>query len=166
MRKPHAVIGSVIFFIVAPGTVAGLIPWWLTGWHWRSTPDGWGALAGLLRGLGLVLLLVGAGFLVTAFVRFVVEGLGTPAPVAPPSRLVIGGIYRFVRNPMYLAVLACILGQALLLYQPVLLVDAAVTAAAMVAFTKLYEEPALHRQFGADYDRYRAAVPGWWPRLR
>lgn len=166
MRKPQAVAGSVVFFVLAPGTVAGLIPWLLTGWRWRSTPDGWAALLGPLRVLGLLMLVAGAGFLVTAFVRFVGEGLGTPAPVAPPTRLVIGGIYRYVRNPMYVAVLACILGQALLLYQPVLLLVAAVSAAAMVAFTMLYEEPTLRRQFGADYDRYRAAVPGWWPRLR
>jgi protein-S-isoprenylcysteine O-methyltransferase Ste14 len=164
MRRSQAIVGSVVFFVLAPGTVAGLVPWLLTGWRWRSTPDGWGALVGPLRVLGLLMLVAGAGFLVTAFVRFAGEGRGTPAPVAPPSRLVIGGIYRYVRNPMYLAVLACILGQALLLVQPVLLLDALVSAAAMVAFTKLYEEPALHRRFGADYDRYRANVPGWWPR--
>lgn len=166
MRKRQAVAGSVVFFVLAPGTVAGLIPWLLTGWHWRSTPDGWGALFGPLRVLGLVLLVAGAAFVVTAFVRFVGEGLGTPAPVAPPTRLVIGGIYRYVRNPMYVAVLAAIVGQALLLNQPVLWIDAAVSGAAMVGFTRFYEEPALRRQFGDDYDRYRAAVPGWWPRLR
>jgi protein-S-isoprenylcysteine O-methyltransferase Ste14 len=113
-----------------------------------------------------VLLAAGTAFLVSAFVRFVVEGLGTPAPVAPPRRLVVGGIYRYVRNPMYLAVLACVLGQYLLLFQPVLLIDLLVTGVAVVAFVHLYEEPTLAAQFGEDYAAYRRAVPGWWPRLR
>jgi protein-S-isoprenylcysteine O-methyltransferase Ste14 len=166
VRKPLAAAGSAVFFVVAPGTAAGLIPWWLTGWHSRDNPDGWTPLFLSLRAVGLVLVLAGAGFVVTAFVRFVVEGLGTPAPIAPPTRLVVGGIYRYVRNPMYVAVISCIVGQALLLNQPVLLWYAAIAAAAMVAFVRLYEEPTLARQFGADYERYRAAVPGWWPRLR
>ncbi len=166
MRKPIAAAGSAVFFVIAPGTAAGLIPWWLTGWHSRDAPAGWATPFVLLRGLGLAMVVAGAGFVVTAFVRFVVEGLGTPAPIAPPSRLVVGGIYRHVRNPMYVSVIACILGQALLLNQPVLVWYAAVVGAAVVAFVHFYEEPKLTRQFGADYERYRAAVPGWWPRLR
>jgi protein-S-isoprenylcysteine O-methyltransferase Ste14 len=157
--RTRAALGSLLFFVVAPGVVAGLIPWWLTGWHARPGP--WP-----LRALGLVLLAAGTAFLVSAFVRFVVEGLGTPAPVAPPRRLVVGGIYRYVRNPMYLAVLACVLGQYLLLFQPVLLIDLLVTGVAVVAFVHLYEEPTLAAQFGEDYAAYRRAVPGWWPRLR
>src|SRR5262245_37884349 len=85
--KPVAAIGSIVFFVIAPGTVAGLVPWWLTGWQSRPAPDGWSALFLALRILGLVLLLAGAGFVISAFARFVREGLGTPAPVAPPSRL-------------------------------------------------------------------------------
>lgn len=104
--------------------------------------------------------------LVRAFVGFVVEGLGTPAPIAPPERLVVGGMYRYVRNPMYVAVLATIGGQTLLLGRPVLLLYGAVMAASVVAFVHWYEEPNLRRRFGADYERYRAAVPGWWPRMR
>jgi len=159
MRQRSAVLGSVVFFVVAPGVVAGLVPWLLTRWHVNASP--WP-----LRALGLVLLVAGAAFLVTAFVRSVVEGFGTPAPVAPPARLVIGGVYRYVRNPMYLAVLACIVGQALLLGQPVLWIDALVTGVAVVSFVHLYEEPNLAEQFGEEYQAYRRAVPGWWPRLR
>ena len=101
----------------------------------------------------------------SAFVRFVVEGAGTPAPVAPTERLVVGGLYRYVRNPMYLAVLAAILGQAMLLARPVLVTYGVLAGAAMVAFVLWYEQPALARRFGAQYAAYRAAVPGWWPRL-
>ncbi len=155
-------MGSAAFLVLAPGTVAGLVPWLLTDWRWRAAPEAW--VVG--RIVGAVLVLAGVSFVVGAFARFVREGLGTPAPVAPPSRLVVGGIYRYVRNPMYLAVTAIIVGQALLLAQPVLLVAAAITLAAMVAFTRLYEEPHLTDQFGEDYVRYRQAVPGWWPRRR
>jgi protein-S-isoprenylcysteine O-methyltransferase Ste14 len=119
-----------------------------------------------LRLLGLLFLLAGAAVLVRAFVQFVVEGLGTPAPVAPPTRLVIGGLYRYVRNPMYVAVVAAISGQALLLWRPVLLPYGALAAAAMVAFVLIYEQPALTRQFGDGYATYRRNVPGWVPRLR
>jgi protein-S-isoprenylcysteine O-methyltransferase Ste14 len=104
--------------------------------------------------------------LVHAFARFVAEGLGTPAPVAPPENLVIGGLYRYVRNPMYLAVIVAVAGQALLLWQPVLIWYAVIATAAMVAFVVGYEQPALRHRFGARYDEYRRAVPGWVPRLR
>lgn len=164
MRKRHAAVGSAVFFVLAPGVVAGLVPWLLTGWRSRPGTEAGAWIAP--RTLGVLLILAGAAFVLSAFVRFVTEGLGTPAPVAPPDRLVIGGVYRYVRNPMYLAVLSCIVGQALLLLQPVLLGYAAIGAIAMFAFVRLYEEPNLSRRFGGDYQAYRGAVPGWWPRLR
>jgi protein-S-isoprenylcysteine O-methyltransferase Ste14 len=103
--------------------------------------------------------------LLLAFVRFVIEGSGTPAPVAPTQHLVVGGLYRYVRNPMYLAVLAIIIGQALALWRPILVGYAAVVALAFVAFVRGYEEPTLRSTFGDEYEAYRRAVPGWWPRL-
>src|SRR5262245_15591165 len=98
MHRGAAAAGSAVFLVVAPGFVAGLAPYWLTGW--RADPIG-----APLRAVGVALLAVGASVLLHAFYRFVREGLGTPAPVAPPERLVVGGLYRHVRNPMYLAVL-------------------------------------------------------------
>ena len=144
--------------MLAPGVAAGFIPWLLTGWGMETSP-----LAVRLAGAALIAL--GAAFLVHAFHRFVVEGLGTPAPVAPPERLVVGGVYRYVRNPMYLAVTSCIVGQALLLGQPELLAYAGLFAAIVFGFVHLYEEPTLSAQFGSSYDAYRRAVPGWIPRL-
>jgi protein-S-isoprenylcysteine O-methyltransferase Ste14 len=161
VRRSSAAAGSAVFFAAAPAVVAGLVPWWLTGWGVHPVPGG---LA--VRALGAALLVAGAAVLVHAFARFVREGSGTPAPIAPTERLVVGGLYRHVRNPMYVAVLACIVGQALLLGQPVLLTYAAVAGAAMWAFARFHEEPALARRYGADYEVYRAAVPGWFPRLR
>ena len=160
MRKDVAAAGSTVFFALAPGTVAGLVPFLLTGWHVRT------AYWPPVRALGGLLTAAGAAVLVAAFARFVREGVGTPAPLAPPANLVVGGLYRYVRNPMYLAVVATILGQALLLGQPVLLVYAVIVAAACVAFVLGYEQPALRRRFGAQYEAYRRAVPGWWPRFR
>ncbi|SRR6266545_2028271 len=165
MRKRAAAAGSALFFAVAPGMVAGLVPWWLTRWRMGDAllP---GPLGIVQRASGFMLVAAGAAVLVHAFVRFVVEGAGTPAPVAPTERLVAGGLYRHVRNPMYLAVVAAIAGQALVLGRAALLSYAAVVAGGFVAFVIGYEQPTLRRRFGADYDAYRRGVPAWWPRLR
>jgi protein-S-isoprenylcysteine O-methyltransferase Ste14 len=112
----------------------------------------------------VAVLAAGAAVLVQAFVRFVAEGLGSPAPIVPTQRLVVDGPYRYVRNPMYLAVVAIIVGQALLLGQPGLVGYATVVGGATAAFAHGYEEPTLRRQFGAQYQAYRRAVPAWWPR--
>lgn len=158
MSRSRAIAGSALFLILAPGVVAGLIPWWLTGWEPATAP-----LA--VRIAGVVFIVAGTIFLLHTFARFALEGGGTPAPVAPTERLVVGGVYRHVRNPMYLAVLAIIVGQGLLLWRPVLFVYAAVPFAAVLAFVKFYEEPTLLRTHGAAYEAYRAAVPAWIPRL-
>jgi len=158
-RRARAAAGSAAFLVLAPGVAAGLIPWLLTGWRMEGSPVA-------LRLLGGCLIALGAAFLLHAFYRFVVEGLGTPAPVAPPERLVVGGVYRYVRNPMYLAVTSCIVGQALLLGWPELLAYAALFAAVTFSFVHFYEEPTLRGQFGTSYDAYRHSVPGWIPRLR
>ena len=162
MRKPTAAVGSAVFFVLAPGVVAGLIPWLLTRWQAREPLPYWAPV----RVLGGILLVAGLIALVQAFVRFVVEGLGTPAPVAAPERLVIGGVYRYVRNPMYVAVLAAIIGQALLLSRLGLLLYVGAAWLVVAAFVRWYEEPTLTRRFGADYEAYRRVVPAWLPRLR
>ncbi len=157
-----AAFGSAAFFIIAPGIVAGLVPWLLT--RWEPGPAWPGST--LFAVFGGLMILAGAAILLNAFVRFVVDGRGTPAPVAPTEELVITGPYRWVRNPMYVAVVAVIIGQALLLRQTSLLIYAAVVAVAFVAFVKFYEEPVLTDRYGDAYRRYQAAVPGWVPRLR
>src|SRR5215216_2268748 len=152
MRRSTAAVGSAVFFLLAPGVVVGLIPWLLTGgWQVREPLPYWAPM----RVLGGILLVAGLIVLVRAFVRFVVEGLGTPVPVAAPERLVVGGLYRYVRNPMYVAILATIVGQALLLGQLGLLLYAAGIWLIAAAFVRWYEEPTLTRRFGADYEAYR-----------
>ena len=157
--RAAAAVGSSLFLALVPGVVAGVVPWLLTGWQ---SNDWWPPV----RVAGAVLVVAGAAVLIHAFARFVVEGVGTPAPVAPTQTLVVGGLYRYVRNPMYLAVAATIAGQALLLGQTVLLWYDVAFLAVVGAFVHWYEEPALTRRFGREYIEYRRAVPGWWPRRR
>lgn len=155
-----AAIGTAAF-AVAPASVAGLLPWLVTRWTVRKpVPGGLPA-----QGAGALLIGAGAAVITNSFVRFALEGIGTPAPFAPPKHLVVSGFYRFVRNPMYVAVGAAVVGQGLLLGQPKLFGLAALGAVPVVAFVRLYEEPTLARTFGAEYEEYRANVPGWLPRL-
>jgi protein-S-isoprenylcysteine O-methyltransferase Ste14 len=159
MDRIRAGMGSLVFLVVAPGVIAGLVPWLLTRWraHDWSVP---------VRGVGGAMLVAGLAVLLPAFIRFAVQGVGTPAPVAPTQHLVVGGAYRYVRNPMYLAVAALIVGQALLLGQAVLLLYAIVFVAAVTAFVRGYEEPTLTLQFGEQYELYQRHVPRWRPRSR
>jgi len=155
----RSAVFTAVFFVLAPGTMAGLVPWLITGW---DRPDHGLGPADVAGG---VLIALGVVAVVACFVRFVAEGRGTPAPVAPTQELVVGGLYRFVRNPMYVAVASVIAGQALLFRSGGVVLWLAVFLAAVVSFVKGYEEPRLTEQFGESYERYRRAVPGWWPRL-
>ena len=138
--------------------VAGVIPWWITQWRVVHPLP--------LRHAAWIPIAAGAAILIHSFARFVMEGAGTPAPIAPTERLVVGGLYRHVRNPMYVGVLAAILGQAYLFGDPRLVIYGAAIGAAVVLFVALYEEPTLRARYGEEYEAYRRAVPGWFPRLR
>jgi protein-S-isoprenylcysteine O-methyltransferase Ste14 len=161
-RRRSAAIGTAVFFLVAPGLAAGLVPWLVTGYRFEEPVGGWI----VARVIGAMMIAAGLLVLVPAFARFAREGLGTPAPVAPTEHLVVGGPYRYVRNPMYLAVGATILGQALVLGRYGLLLYLVLFAAAVFAFVRGYEEPTLRDRYGDEYERYRREVPGWVPRLR
>ena len=163
MQRSAAGVGTAVFFVVGPGLVAGLVPWLISGWQVRGAVS---PLAIIRMALGGVLLVLAIVVLVRAFARFVMEGRGTPAPVAPPERLVVGGDYRFVRNPMYLAVITAVLGQAMIFGSLGLLVYAVALWAITAAFVRWYEEPVLLRRYGDEYERYRLAVRAWLPRLR
>lgn len=162
MRKPSAAIGSLLFLFVGPGIVIGLIPWLLSRWEFHRPTPYWA----VARVVGAVLIAAGVVVILQAFARFVLEGLGTPVPAAPPRRLVVGGLYRHVRNPMYVALVTASLGQALLFGQPVLLGYAVLVWLAPAAYVHWREEPVLVRRFGADYEEYRRHVRAWIPRLR
>jgi protein-S-isoprenylcysteine O-methyltransferase Ste14 len=160
-QRTVAVLGSAAFFVVAPCTLAGLIPWSITGWQLQPP------LLGLevTRGIGALMILAGVPGLIDAFARFALQGLGTPAPIAPTEHLVVTGLYRHVRNPIYIAVVAIILGQAVLMGDSRLIVYGAVLWLSFHAFVVAYEEPTLEQTFGEEYEEFRAAVPRWIPRL-
>ncbi len=161
MKKSKAAVATAAFFVVAPGTVVGVIPRLVTGWEFHRPLPHW-EIAQVAGGA-----LVGVGLIppVSAFVEFARAG-GTPMPVAPTTRLVVSGFNRYLRNPMYFGLLSAIVGQALLFGSGRLLVYAASAWGVTAGFVRWYEEPTLTRQFGADYDAYRRAVPAWWPRRR
>ena len=157
-----AVLGSLVWLVLAPGLVGGYVPWAIS--RWRVEPPFLGS--SLTRWLGVALIVLGLPVLLDAFARFALQGRGTPAPVLPPERLVVFGFYRFVRNPMYVALVAIVVGQGLLLGDARLLLWAAALWLLFHVFVLLYEEPHLRQRFGADYGAYCAAVPRWVPRFR
>jgi protein-S-isoprenylcysteine O-methyltransferase Ste14 len=158
MSRLHALLGSAAFVLFGgPTIVAGLVPWLITRWEAGDWP-----LA--LRAAGGVLIAFGAGLVIETTARFALQGRGTPAPFAAPEQFVARGSYRVVRNPMYVGVLALIVGQALLLGREVLLLWAAAAAVLFHLFVVFHEEPELRRLFGDEYEAYRRRVGRWLPR--
>jgi protein-S-isoprenylcysteine O-methyltransferase Ste14 len=160
-RKAFAIAGSAIFLIVAPGFVAGLTPWWISHWVFDAPFSGLMAF----RFAGGVLIALGTVGILDSFVRFAVQGLGTPAPVFPTRHLVVTGLYRYVRNPMYVSVASAILGQGLLFGNVRVLEYGGVVWLLFHLFVRAYEEPTLRASFGDEYRRFCAGVPRWIPRL-
>jgi protein-S-isoprenylcysteine O-methyltransferase Ste14 len=162
VRLTRDTAGSIAFFLAGPGLEAGVGPWLLVRVA-GSEIDGWPVV---LRAVGALLMLVGIATLGDVFARFVGDGGGTPSPAAPTTHLLVGGAFRHLRHPMYAATAVVIAGEALAFAQPILLVGTAAYLAAMAMLAHTVEEPRLARRFGASYDAYRQAVPGWIPRLR
>jgi protein-S-isoprenylcysteine O-methyltransferase Ste14 len=162
MRPRLAILGSITFLFVAPGFVAGVVPFWLT--HWRFQPP----LLGLdfLRLIGAALILFGGVIVLDSFGRFAFQGGGTPAPVLPTKHLVVTGLYRYVRNPMYVGVVAAILGQGLLFANKNTLVYGGLVWLAFHLFVVFYEEPTLRGTFGREYETFSGNVRRWIPRVR
>jgi len=158
MTKREAMFGSAAFFLVAPGVVAGLIPFLIT--HWRAGAD----VSLTLAIFGVIMIVAGLVALIDCFVRFALKG-GTPAPIAPTPELVVTGLYRHVRNPMYLAVLLLIFGQMLVFANAGLLAYGVVVAVTVHFFVLGYEEPKLKASFPEAYEAYRENVGRWLPRL-
>jgi protein-S-isoprenylcysteine O-methyltransferase Ste14 len=160
-RRASAIIGTAIFLIVAPGTVVGLVPWWFSRWRVQLPFLGFTPF----RVIGILLIAAGLSVLLESFKRFALQGLGSPAPVFPTQHLVVSGFYRYVRNPMYVAVVSMILGQGLLFGSVRVLEYAAFVWLAAHAFILAYEEPTLRRTFAEEYQTFCAHVSRWIPRL-
>jgi protein-S-isoprenylcysteine O-methyltransferase Ste14 len=153
-----AIAKTLVFTVSVPGTVAGYVPWRLRrGAAPVTGVEAWAALVVIFIGI--------ATYLHTAFWGFAFVGGGTPAPIAPTKILVVKGLHRYVRNPMYIGVALAILGQAWLFHSLHILIYTACMLTVAHLFVVLYEEPTLRRQFGEEYDRYRATVPRWIPKF-
>jgi protein-S-isoprenylcysteine O-methyltransferase Ste14 len=161
MGKVPAIVGSAIFLVIAPGFVAGLMPWWISRWRVEAPFFG----MPLFRFVGGMLITLGVIGVLDSFVRFAVQGVGTPAPVFPTHHLVVTGLYRYVRNPMYVAVVITILGQGLILGNVTLLEYGGLVWLLFHVFVLIYEEPTLRASFGSEYKCFCAEVPRWIPRF-
>jgi protein-S-isoprenylcysteine O-methyltransferase Ste14 len=161
MRRGAAVLGSVAFFFVAPFSIAGIVPWSIVGWHLPS-PDRSVLVAQVIGG---VLAAAGTLMVVDSFIRFALKGLGTPAPFFPTRHLVVDGLYRYVRNPIYVGVVSAILGQALVFGSPGLALYGALIWLLFDRVVAGYEEPTLRETFGSEYVEFCRHVRRWIPRL-
>jgi protein-S-isoprenylcysteine O-methyltransferase Ste14 len=139
-------VGTALFVLTVPVVELVVGPWALTGF---DVGDG---LPRALQPVGGVLLVLALLVLADAYLRFAREGQGTPSPLAPPKRLVVAGVYRWARHPMYIATTAALVGEALLLRQPVLLLAAFAYGAALAALAHWWEEPLLRKRF-REYDQ-------------
>jgi len=160
--RAASLAASALFLLIAPGAVAGYVPWLIGRWRFAGELGG----SPVLRAAGIALLLLGGAALLECFFRFAWTGFGTPAPIAPTRKLIVSGLYRHVRNPMYVAVVTLVLGQALWFEDMDLLLYAGGVWLAFHLFVLAYEEPTLRRQFPDDYAAFAGAVPRWLPRLR
>jgi protein-S-isoprenylcysteine O-methyltransferase Ste14 len=158
MQKSRAAVASAAFFVAAPGTVVGLIPWLITRWEIADSIPMWQIV------IGVVLIVAGIIPPVHAFAQFVKAG-GTPMPVAPTERLVVTGFNRFVRNPMYAGLITAIVGQALVFGSWWLALYAAAFWVITASFVRWYEEPTLVREYDGEYEEYRRNVHAWLPRF-
>jgi protein-S-isoprenylcysteine O-methyltransferase Ste14 len=158
VRNLAPLLKTALFTTVVPGTVAGYVPWRL---RQNAAP-----ITGAAEWLAVCVIVVGiAIYLYTAFWGFALIGGGTPAPVAPTKELVVRGLHRYVRNPMYIGVALVIVGQAWLFHSWHIATYAVCMLGTAHVFVISYEEPTLQRQFGDEYERYRARVPRWIPRI-
>src|SRR3984885_5430857 len=162
MRRMLAMVGSAVFLVIAPGFVAGLVPFWISRWRLEAPFFG----MPLFRSAGGALIALGGIGLLDSFARFALQGLGTPAPVFPTRHLVVTGLYRYVRNPMYVAVTSAILGQGVILGNLKLLEYGGLVFLLFYLFVVVYEEPTMRATFGAEYESFCARVPRGIPRFQ
>jgi protein-S-isoprenylcysteine O-methyltransferase Ste14 len=153
---------TLIFIVIVPGTATVLGPYLLLSLS--ANGNGWRLELGIPWALGLIPILLGAAIYLWCARDFVRIGRGTPSPTNPPRELIVRGLYRFVRNPMYIGVLLVMLGEAALFQSVALLVYTAAFAVFFHLFVVLYEEPTLRGKFGASYEQYLDTVSRWIPR--
>jgi protein-S-isoprenylcysteine O-methyltransferase Ste14 len=153
-------IKTILFFLLVPVLCLGVVPALILRtngplldpgpWRWAAVP----------------LWLVGWVVLIWCCWNFTVQGGGTPNPLDPPRELVVAGLYRYVRNPIYIAATAILVGWALWSPSLPILLMPVICFAASILFVLFYEEPLLRKKFGSAYEQYCKSVPRWIPKLR
>ncbi len=153
-------IRNLIFTILQPGIVAGLIPYLILGDKVNDifvqqlfSPE--------LHNSGIIIFLIGLVIMLTCIINFAVKGKGTLSPADPTKKLVISGLYRFSRNPMYVGVTLILIGEAIFFQSVQLLIYSLLVFLAFNIFTILVEEPRLKKDFGEEYNRYCKKVSRW-----
>ena len=158
-RRIGLFLEAILFTFLVPGTVAFWLPQWIFDSARLRPSTPWSAL----QYAALLPLVVGAGIYVRCVWEFVTRGRGIPAPVDHPKELVVTGLYRYVRNPMYLGVLLFLIGLSMLYQYRDFLLYTLVWLAFVHITVLVYEEPNLRRKFGSSYERYTLAVGRWVP---
>ena len=151
---------TILFTILFPGAVTGLVPYLI-----ESNYTALGLDLGVGRFAGLPVAIAGVLIYLATAGAFALIGRGTPMPLLPTETLVVEGLHRYVRNPMYIGVLSVILGEALWLESGLLLLYMAFVFTAFNTFIRVYEEPTLRRSYGEEYERYCESTPRWRPRI-
>ena len=151
---------SQFFTFLLPGTVTVLMPYWIVSSRDLRLFSHW------FQYLGIPVILIGAAGLLACIWQFFSEGRGTLAPIDAPKELVVRGLYKYVRNPMYVFVVTILIGEAILFTSIAVIVEAAIFITLAYLFVVFYEEPALCRQLGESYEKYSQRVGRWIPRLR
>lgn len=156
----RSVVASVLFTVFGgPGIVLIYLPLWITRYRIPAGEPLWQTLlAGALIFLGLTPLFA-------SMRRFIYVGRGSLVPNAPTEHLVVSGLFRYVRNPMYLGVVTALAGEAVLFWHPGMAIELALVCLGFHLFVCLYEEPTLTRRHPAEFPRYKRHVPRWLPRL-
>lgn len=160
MNGVRLFLRSAFWTIAFPGFFAGFLPWRYFGLREVDFD-----MTNPLHLLGGLLIALGAALLLTCIYEFAARGRGTLSPADPPSTLVVQGLYRYVRNPMYLSVLTIVAGEIILTRSVELTMYWLAFFVAANVFVRGYEEPYLRRQFGVSYDDYMRRVGRWVPRF-
>jgi protein-S-isoprenylcysteine O-methyltransferase Ste14 len=158
-HRRNVVISILFVLFGGPGILLFFLPLWITHFHVPAWERWWQVL------LSWILIVIGLVPVLESVVRFIYAGHGTLIPAVPPERLVVGGFYRFVRNPMYVGVMLALAGEALLFWRRGILIEALFAFIGFNLFVLLYEEPSLTRRYADDYLRYKKNVPRWLPRM-
>ena len=159
--KGMTALKTLIFTVLIPGTVTVILPYWLR----RSALELYPVGESNWRYAGLAPMAMGIAIYFWCAWDFIFTGRGTPAPIDPPKELVVRGLYRYTRNPMYVGIFSILVGEAILFHSSTLLLYALLVLLGFHLWTMYYEEPILRKTFGDSYAHYCARVPRWMPAM-